>query len=543
MKRNDLARTYKGDQLSVFATAYGVTRKDDETDEALSTRLLDIFKKEDDAKAEAERAAAERAAEDKARADAAAAAEEEAARGGEGDDLEERVERAATNAARKALEKMQEEQRTGDKKRRESITGLAKRFKLDDKDPMVRGALENHTSFDDFREALLDRLEKEDGQVNTNHAGVRNVSDHTIQRRNAAVDYLYARSDRSTPAPEAAREFRGMSLIRMAEEVISWDGVNTRGMTPDEIARRALSTGDFPIILSNLANKTLATAYDVAPKTFMGLVRTMNISDFKPRYIIRKGHAPQLELKGEDGEYKYGTYAESKEQIFLRTYGKAVRMTREMLINDDLGAFTGIAQGFGTSAATLESDIVWGAWLGNPALMEDSTAVFHADHGNYVTGAGTVLSETSLSAARTAMKKQKDLDGQTTLNISPNFLIVPPELETTAEKLLTTIQATATGDVVPQFIRSLKPISDARLSNGISKAKQIGIDVAGSATAWYLASSQVDNVVVAYMEGQTGVYTEEMIDFDTDGIKVKARHDFGAAWADFRGVYKSKGAA
>jgi phage head maturation protease len=544
MDKQAAAKNYKGGELTGFAAAFGLVRNQDETDDAFSKRLLDMFDAEDEAAA---RAAADVDAKAKARAKADSDAAALAARSAsldDKDDADDVAKRKAqiTDAVREAISALSVEDQAAETKRKADILALAKRCGLEENDDVVRSAHSGKESFDQFREKLLERLSSNDANVRTNHAGVRTVNPTEIARRDAATDYLLARGDRSKPMEGAIREFRGSSLLDIARRALEWEGVRTDGMTRNEVAQRALSTGDFPIILSNVANKTLAAAYEAAPKTFQPFVRTMNLSDFKPRQIVRKGLAPQMQKKNENGEYVYGSYKESMEQIKLVTYGVAVKMTREMLINDDLGAFTGLAAEFGQSAATLESDIVYGAIMANPALLQDATAVFHATHGNLGTGVPSALSETSLTTARVAMSKQTDLDGKTTLNISPNWLLIPFELETTAEKLLTSITPNVTASVVPAFIRSLKPVTDARLSNGISKQRELGVNVTGSATAWYLISSQTDNIVIAYMEGQNGVYTDEQIDFKTDGMEIKARHDFGAAWGDFRGSYKSNGA-
>ncbi len=66
--------------------------------------------------------------------------------------------------------------------------------------------------------------------------------------------------------------------------------------------------------------------------------------------------------------------------------GKVIGITRQVIINDDLDAFTRVPSLFGTAAATLESDVVWGIVTANPA-MGNGVALFHANHKN-LTGAG-----------------------------------------------------------------------------------------------------------------------------------------------------------
>ncbi|MFO1144526.1 MAG: DNA cytosine methyltransferase [Amaricoccus sp.] len=149
---------------------------------------------------------------------------------------------------------------------------------------------------------------------------------------------------------------------------------------------------------------------------------------------------------------------------------------------------------FGTSAATLESDVVWGIFTSNPA-MADGTTLFHASHKN-LAGAGAALDVAGLAKARTAMAQQRGLDGKTLLNVRPSYLVVPSALELAAEQLLAqNIVPAKAADVVPSSIRSLAVIAEPRL------------DPASGAVPWFLVASPaaIDTVEYAYLEGQEGV--------------------------------------
>ena len=389
-------------------------------------------------------------------------------------------------------------------------------------------------SVDESRRLILDQVAAKSDETRTfPHVSVPlGGRDERITRRDAVANALLHRySPTLFQLEDAARQYRGMTLLELARESLGNAGVNTRGLSRDEVATRALhSTSDFPEILSAVTNKTLRQAYDAYPRTFALFCRQVLATDFKSMHRVQLGEAPQLLEVGESGEFKRGTLGESKESYKVKTYGRVVAITRQVLINDDLDAFTRIPAMYGNSIAQLESDVVWGIITANPA-MADGNALFHTTHKN-LAGTGAALDVASVGAARAAMALQTGLDKKTVLNIRPAFLIVPAALELKAEQLVAQNLVPAdSAKVVPQSIRTLSPISEPRLD-------------AASATAWYLAASpnQIDTIEYAYLEGQQGAYIETRNGFDVDGVEIKCRLDFGAKAIDWRGLYKNPGA-
>lgn len=367
------------------------------------------------------------------------------------------------------------------------------------------------------------------------------VGTHTSAGHDRMDDFIAAASDallmraglRVAKPHAAARDIGRMSLEAIASSIVSRAGVRVRDRSPGGIFKAAHSTDDFPLLLANTANKALQLGYENEPASHRLWVRQVDVNDFKEQSRIARSEAPSLLQVNEGGEFKHGTFGERREAYKLVTFGRIFAATRQMMVNDDLGAFTDLPAAFGAAAARLEADKVYAILTANPQ-MSDTVQLFHSSHGN-LASAGTALSVTSLGAARAAMRKQKGLQGLGFLNIVPTYLIVPAALETQAESLLNSLtrpDATAAGVDNPQWIRSLMLVVDARLD-------------ASSETAWYLAgsASQVDTVEVAYLAGQRRIHTEEDKDFDTDAFKLKARLDFQAAAIDWRGLYKNPGAS
>lgn len=422
--------------------------------------------------------------------------------------------------------------RDAERERVATIYDLAGRLSLDRgfaEDLVKRGV-----ALDAARTAILDKMATEADKVRTSSQvsvplGGR---DERVARREAVANALLHRyAPTLFPLADPAREYRGMTLLELAREQLSSAGVNVRGFSRDEIATRALhSTSDFPEILSAVTNKTLRQAYEAYPRTFMPFCRQVLATDFKAMNRVQIGEAPQLLKVGEGGEFKRGSIAESKESYRIETYGRVVAITRQVLINDDLDAFTRIPAMYGTAIATLESDVVWAIVIAN-ANMADGVPLFHATHKN-LAAPGTALSVTAIGDGRTAMAKQTGLDKKTVLNVRPAYLLAPAALELAAEQIIAqNLVPAKTGDVVPQSIRTLTPISEPRLD-------------AASATAWYLAANpaQIDTIEYAYLEGQQGAYIETRNGFDVDGVEIKCRLDFGAKAIDWRGLYRNPGA-
>ena len=422
--------------------------------------------------------------------------------------------------------------REAERDRVSTIYDLAGRLNLERS--FAEDLVKRGVSVDESRRLILDQVAAKSDETRTfPHVSVPlGGRDERITRRDAVANALLHRySPTLFPLEDAARQYRGMTLLELARESLGNAGVNTRGLSRDEVATRALhSTSDFPEILSAVTNKTLRQAYDAYPRTFALFCRQVLATDFKAMHRVQLGEAPQLLEVGESGEFKRGTLGESKESYKVKTYGRVVAITRQTLINDDLDAFTRIPAMYGNSIAQLESDVVWGIITANPA-MADGNALFHTTHKN-LAGTGAALDVASVGAARAAMALQTGLDKKTVLNIRPAFLIVPAALELKAEQLVAQNLVPAdSAKVVPQSIRTLSPISEPRLD-------------AASATAWYLAASpnQIDTIEYAYLEGQQGAYIETRNGFDVDGVEIKCRLDFGAKAIDWRGLYKNPGA-
>lgn len=357
--------------------------------------------------------------------------------------------------------------------------------------------------------------------------------DRLADFRAAAVDTLLMRGGVKVVEPHpAARDLQRLSVSDMAERVLSMTGRQPTHPGRDGVIQAALGTSDFPLLLSNVTGKALAIGYEAAPSGHALISAERELQDFKPATLLNLSEAPGLLKVVEYGEYKHGTLTESATSFKVETFGRLLRLSRQALVNDDVGAFTALPASMGAAARRLEADLVFGALTAN-ANMSDDTPLFHASRGNLATGAGSVLSVTSLAAARAAMRKQKSPGGMEYIDPQPAFLVVPVALETAAEQLVATLNDPTKSNDTPQpeWVRRLRVVADPRLD-------------AISETAWYLTASpnQISTLVRGYLAGQPRPFLDSQEGFEVDALSWKTRLDFCVGILDFRGLFKSAGA-
>ncbi|MEO0653051.1 MAG: peptidase U37, partial [Planctomycetota bacterium] len=299
----------------------------------------------------------------------------------------------------------------------------------------------------------------------------------------------------------------------------------------DSVLRAAMhGSTDFPNLTADVANKSLQRGYGRVPASWKPLARRNDAPDFKRINRPRIGAAPKMERLPQGAEIRHGTVGETGESWSLLTYAKAVTLTRQAIINDDTDALDRLPSAMGAQTAELESDIVWSLITSNPIMAEDGTALFHSDHNNLETGAGSAFSEDALSKARENMRLQVDLNGETQINVNPRWLVVPPQLETKAQKQTASVNPNAADDVNPFASQFQGVIVEARLA-------------ADSATAWYLAADPtlVEMIEYGTLQGNSGPVIESRDSWTHDGVEFRGIYDFGAGVLDFRGLHKSAG--
>jgi len=459
-----------------------------------------------------------------------------------------------------ALKKEAREQGIADENTRQlDIRALVKKVRLEDS--LAETYITENKSVDEVRTLVIDAIaEKDAAPENDTRGTVAEVGTDLsrqgrIEGMESALLHRFRPKDQETRSNgqkitlkgyelvDAGREYAYRSLVDMARICLEANGIRTGMMANHQIVDIAMnnrasgsahSTSDFPEILANVANKTLRNGYLAAPQTFKPFTSEVFVSDFKEISRTNLGDAPKLERLQEGSEVKRGTLSEAAEKYRVEEYARVIALTRKTIVNDDLGAFTRLPERMGRRAADLESDTVWDLIKANDALA-DGFALFSANHNN-LSVAPAAPSEAGFSESRASMRRQTGLDGAE-ISLTPVWVFVPPEHETTTEKLLATTRPTQPSETNP-----FGPNGRTTLIMDVEPRLETG--AGGSINPWYMTADkgQIDMIELARLEGTEGPQIQTRDGFDVNGVEIKIMHDIGAKAIDHRGMFKNSGA-
>ncbi|HRG16377.1 MAG TPA: Clp protease ClpP [Pseudomonadota bacterium] len=339
---------------------------------------------------------------------------------------------------------------------------------------------------------------------------------------------------------QAGNEYAGMGLKALIRVALRNSGVSGADRLEGSALAAKLfashSGSDFPYLLANTAAKLLRASYANAPTTWQQWAPTMSVSDFKQHSIVSLSAFSDLATKAEGAEYTQGTLSEYRETIQASTKGRYIGLTREMVVNDDLGAFTRLASALGWAAANSVDKAVYTYVEANGTLTDggalfNSTAVSTTGGHANLAGSGGAIAVSTIAAGEAAMAAQADPSRATVLGLRPRFLVVPYGKKQIAWEVLNSP-------------------TDVASSNSAKRnyAASLGLELVAApnltgSTAWYLfADKNTPCIEVAFLDGQQTPYIEEDVEFMTDEMRMKVRLDFGVAATEWRTGFKNAGA-
>lgn len=365
------------------------------------------------------------------------------------------------------------------------------------------------------------------------------------KQRNAAADVLMYRAGLHRMQGNGVKPividlqgnpYVGATLLDMAKAAVRRGGKNPDGMTKMEVVAAAFQTADdFPVLLENVMHKTLLQSFATAADTWRRFCAIGQVSDFRPHNRYRAGSLGNLDTMNEHGEFKTKAIPDGeKASVTAETKGNIIGVSRKTIVNDDLGALTGLAAMLGRAAArTIEADVYALLALNSGAgpTMDDTYALFHANHGNLVaSGSGAAPSMTTIEAGRVLMASQMDISGNDYLDIRPAVWLGPLSLGGTARE----VNGAEYND---------EATKNQRRPNVVRGLFRDIIDTPRISAGWYMFADPNDAPVidVSFLDGVQEPFIEAQNGWHVDGAELKVRADYSVGAVDYRGAMKNHG--
>lgn len=304
-------------------------------------------------------------------------------------------------------------------------------------------------------------------------------------------------------------------------------GLLEAALPPRDIRAQGYSTFSLSGILGDTANRFLNAGFTAVESSWRQIAATRSVTDFRAITSYSLTGGMMYEKVGPQGELKHAELGEESYTNRAETYGRMFAISRQDIINDDLGALTQIPQKLGRGGALKLNDVFWTEFM-------DNGTFFTAERGNYDEDADTALSIGGLTLAENLFLAQTDPDGYP-MATTPRILLVPNGLTVTASQLMSETR------VIDGTGTALQPASNPHAgkyrvvsSSYLSNANYTG----NSATAWYLLADPSDMPVieVAFLNGRdTPIVESADADFNTLGVQFRGYHDFGVSLQEYRG--------
>jgi len=356
---------------------------------------------------------------------------------------------------------------------------------------------------------------------------------------------------------QRADRYSDMSLIDICREALRMDNREIP-VTRDETIRSAVSGGSLTKIFTDSVNAMLLQAYEEEPDTTVW-VEEGEVADFKTNTDIRFAGNAALKKVGRGQTADHAASEDSAETYKAARYARQFVVDEQDIIDDSMNALSRMPQEMGQAARRLRPDLVYAMILANPT-MADTGAVFNSTalttaggHANSFNDAATAvggpLAAGTLQLLITKMRQQYRGSGRNKvpLNIVPQFLIVPPELEFTAKILVRSAErVVSSSDGTFNPLQGIvQPIVETRLGTIGVTDPDSGTAYTGLATNYWLAARKGLHAKVVYRRGtnrapQVRSFTLQQGQW---GIGWDINHDIGAKFIDFRGISYAKGAA
>lgn len=258
----------------------------------------------------------------------------------------------------------------------------------------------------------------------------------SIMNRFNALEVVSAASDcfamKMGLAPKFPHPLAGILTLKEIAAAAAVKSRPTQSYEADmAVFARGLTTSDFQSLMSDAVAAVSVVGYETQGEHLRFCAST-SVKDFKQKQIPVLDSDIDLELLAEAGEVQWNSALTvgGEQPVQLATFGKIIRISREAMINDDLGAIAQVVRQIGAGVSRKEARLVAAALEAN-GNMSDGNPVFHSDYSNLVEDGLAA----GLSKAVGSLRKQLSSSGQR-VDLKARHLVVEPDLETTAKSMV-----------------------------------------------------------------------------------------------------------
>ena len=341
-----------------------------------------------------------------------------------------------------------------------------------------------------------------------------------------------------------------LSGIREAYIHLSGDYEMTGLFHPERIALAAVDSSSMAGMVANALNKAVVNAYSIYPRWWEPFTLMEDFANLQTVRWVTLGGVGELPTVAEGSSYTELTWDDQTETAAFVKKGGYLGLTLEAIDKDDTRRLQSAPRALAQAAwLTLSKSVstIFTVTNGLGPTMSDGTRLFDAAHGNL---GSTALSVTSYAAARTAMRKQAELNSAERLGAltAPKFLLVPPDLEITALQVLASENdysyAVANSPAAP-----VNPFAEGdtfRSRMEYAKRRVIVVDLWTDTNNWAAAADPnlYPTIGLGYRYGRTPeVFSVASptagLMFSNDVMPVKVRFFYAVGPVDYRGLYKA----
>ncbi len=364
-------------------------------------------------------------------------------------------------------------------------------------------------------------------------AGLVAVGAETIDKIQAGFD----RSFGLEPEDASLKTIKPLGLRRLYDLITCGEDPDVTGVVDDRVqaamVQAAFTNATLNKVVANTMHRKLLKDYREVDYKEGLFYSKVTANDFRNREAIRLGYFGDLPaVDPESADYaEIAAYGDEAETYAVGQKGGIVTITRKHIINDDVGAVAKVAGRLGRAARRTFAKFIYGFFTTNGA-MSDSENWMSVAHANLLTVA---MSVAQLTANRLKLYNQTEPDSSEKLALDLFYLLVPIDLEDTAQNINQTdkVPGSANNDANRWYHKF-----------GENNERIITVPFWTDANDWFTTANpaDVDILEVAFLNGQeepelwiADVPTVGQM-FTADKLQYKIRHEYGGAPVDHRGV-------